>query len=80
MAMAQQKGPKYTVNLEGQEFAWDKDTISVPEIRQLAGWEASQPVVEIDLQDNTEKTLAEDAVVELKPGQGFAKKVKFQRG
>lgn len=80
MAMAQQKGPKYTVNLEGQEFPWDKDTISVPEIRQLAGWDASQPVVEIDLQDNTEKTLAEDAVVALKPGQGFAKKVKFQRG
>lgn len=80
MAIAERKTPKYTVNLEGQEFDWDRDTILIPEIRQLAGWEASQPVVEIDLQDNTEKTLAEDAVVALKPGQGFAKKVKFQRG
>jgi hypothetical protein len=74
------KGPRYVVNLEGREFAWLKDTITVPEIRELAGWDASQPVVEIDLQDNTEKTLAEDAVVTLRPGQGFAKKVKFQRG
>lgn len=81
MALAEKsKGPKYVVNLEGREFDWLKDTITVTEIRELAGWDASQPVVEIDLQDNTEKTLAEDAVVTLKPGQGFAKKVKFQRG
>lgn len=81
MALAEKsKGPKYVVNLEGSEIDWAKETISVPEIRELAGWDASQPILEIDLQDNTEKTLAEDAVVMLKPGQGFAKKVKFQRG
>jgi hypothetical protein len=81
MAVAKKTpGAKYVVNLEGNEVAWDKETITVPEIRALAGWDASQPIVEIDLKDNTEKTLREDAVVALKPGQGFAKKVKFQRG
>ncbi|MDQ4125726.1 MAG: multiubiquitin domain-containing protein [Actinomycetota bacterium] len=74
------KDDKYLVNLEGREVPWDRDTISVPEIRTLAGWDASQPIVEVDLKDNTETTLDEGATVNLKPGQGFAKKVKFQRG
>lgn len=73
-------GKKYFVNLEGTEYPWDKDTISVPELRGLGGWDSSQPVLEVNLQDNTERTLAEDAVVELKPGHGFSKKVRFQRG
>jgi hypothetical protein len=76
----QEAGPKYFVNLEGDEKPWGEETITVPEIRDLGGWDNSQPVVEIDLQDNTERTLAEDATVTLKPGHGFAKKVKFQRG
>jgi hypothetical protein len=77
---AQAKGPKYFVNLEGEEKPWDRETITVPEIRKLAGWDNSQPIVEVDLKDNAERTLAEDEVVSLKPGRGFAKKVKFQRG
>ena len=75
-----EQGPRFFVDLEGVEYPWDRETISVPEIRNLAGWDASQPVVEVDLQANIETQLADDAVVELKPGHGFAKKVKFQRG
>jgi hypothetical protein len=77
---AQAQGPKYYVNLEGAEYPWDRETITVSEIRSLAGWDTSQPVVEVNLEDNTERTLAEDEIVTLKPGHGFAKKVKFQRG
>lgn len=77
---AQAQGPKYFVNLEGAEYPWDHGTIMVAEIRSLAGWDTSQPVVEVNLEDNTERTLAEDETVTLKPGHGFAKKVKFQRG
>ena len=73
-------GPKYYVNLEGTEKPWDRPTITVPEIRDLAGWDSTQPLVEVNLEDNTERTLAEDETVALKPGHGFAKKVKFQRG
>jgi hypothetical protein len=37
-------------------------------------------VIEIDFDDNTEHTLAEDAVVTVKPGHGFGKKIEFKRG
>ncbi len=74
------KGPKYMINVEGVEHPWDKDTISVPEIRELGGFTPADPVLEVDLKDNTERTLAEDEVVEVRPGKGFGKKVKFQRG
>jgi Multiubiquitin len=77
---AHAQGPKYFVNLEGAEYPWDRETITVPEIRALADWDASQPIVEVNLEDNTERTLADDETVTLKPGHGFAKKVKFQRG
>ena len=73
-------GPKYYVNLEGDEKTWDAETITIPQIRELGRWDIGQAVVEVNLDDNTEVTLAETAVVTLKPGHGFAKKIKFQRG
>jgi hypothetical protein len=73
-------GPTYEVNLEGDVREWPRSSITVPEIRQLAGWGADQQIVMVDLKTNDEVTLAEDATVELKPGQGFGKKVKFKRG
>jgi len=73
------KGPKYLINVEGVEHPWDKDTITVAEIRELGGFAATDPVIEVD-KDNTERTLSEDEVVKIKPGKGFGKKVKFQRG
>jgi Multiubiquitin len=75
-----EQGPKYFVNLEGIVKPWDEPQISVPQIRELAGWDASQPIVEVNLEQNTEHTLAEGEIVALKPGQGFEKKIKFQRG
>ena len=72
--------PKYFVNVEGTIKPWDEAEITVAQIRQLAGWEASQPIVEVNLEDNTERTLQEADVVTLKPGHGFEKKIKFQRG
>jgi hypothetical protein len=76
----QAQGPKYFVNLEGTEKPWGESTITVAQIRELAGWDASQPVVEVNLDDQSEITLDENATIELKPGHGFAKKIKFQRG
>jgi len=75
-----QNGPKYEVNLDGEIREWDKSTISVAEIRGLAGWGNDQPVVIVDLKTNEERDLREGDVVDLKPGQGFSKKIKFKRG
>lgn len=77
---AHEQGPKYFVNVEGAEKPWHEETITVPEIRELAGWDSSQPIVEVNLDDNTERTLDESETVTLKPGHGFAKKIRYQRG
>lgn len=71
---------KYELDLEGVPYDWAKPTITIAELRELAGWNADQPIVEVDLKTGVETTLAEDAVIELKPGHGFGKKVRFQRG
>jgi hypothetical protein len=79
-AVETRKGPRYEVNLDGEIFEWPNPTITVPEIRDLAGWGDDQPVVMVDLKTNDERDLREDEVISLKPGQGFSKKVKFKRG
>lgn len=72
-------GPKYQIDIEGTLHPWDTDTITTEQIARLGGWDLSQGVVVID-KDNNERTLQPGEVVELKPGMGFAKKVKFKRG
>jgi hypothetical protein len=76
---AHQDGPKYFVNIEGAEHLWPKCTITTEEIAALGGWDPSQGVIEID-KDNNERTLRPDEIVELKPGHGFSKKVRWKRG
>ena len=75
----QGKGPKYLLDIEGRLDPWDADTITTEQIAQLGGWAVSAGVIEID-KDNNEHTLAPGEIVEIKPGQGFAKKVRFKRG
>ena len=72
--------PTYEVNIEGQIHEWERDTITVPELRQLAGYAADQQMIEVDLKDNSERVLEESETIQLKPGKGFAKKVAFKRG
>jgi len=79
MAQKQKQGPKYYVEIEGTEYPWDKDTIAVPEIRQLGNLPQDLPVIEVDAENN-EHELAEDEVVKLKPGHRFGKKVTYKRG
>lgn len=74
------QGPKFFLDIEGEQKAWDKETITTEEVAALGGWDISQGVILIDMKDNTERTLKPGEVVELKPGMGFPKKVKFKRG
>ncbi|WP_342709904.1 hypothetical protein AAFG13_36655 [Bradyrhizobium sp. B124] len=71
--------PKYILNIEGDDFPWDQDTITTEQIAELGGWDISQGVIEVD-QHNVERTLAPNEVIEIKPGHGFGKKHRWKRG
>jgi len=77
---AHKAGPKFEINIEGRIYPWDHDTITVPQLRQLANLPPDTAVEEIDLKTNAQRTLAENETVHLKPGLGFAKKIKYARG
>ena len=74
-----QSSPPYFLDIEGKEIPWSSPTITTEEIARFGGWDVSNGVIEIDL-DNNERTLSPSEVVQLKPGHGFAKKVKWKRG
>ena len=72
-------GPKYFVNVEGVEHPWPRDTITMEEIAGLGGWDPAQGVIQID-KDSNERNLRPGEVVQLVPGHGFSKKVRWKRG
>ncbi len=74
------KGPKYHIDIEGKIYEWDKDTITTEEVIELGGWDPSKGVILIDKKTNEETTLEPGQEIEVKPGMGFSKKVKFKRG
>lgn len=78
--MSTEQSTQFQVDIEGTEHSWEAATITVTQIRQLGGFDPGQQVVEVNLKDNTERTLSDGEVVQLKPGHGFGKKVKFKRG
>ena len=79
--MAQrEETPKFEIDIEGPYKPWDKDTITTEEVAALGGWDASEGVVLIDLEDGTERNLRPGEVVKLRPGMGFSKKIRFKRG
>jgi hypothetical protein len=70
----------YDVDIEGQIHTWHSKTITLDELRVLAGYAADQQMIEVDLKHGTEKVLNEGEPIELRAGKGFAKKVVFKRG
>jgi hypothetical protein len=84
-SMAEQKspgevqGPKFFLDIEGTIHPWDQETITTEQVIALGGWDASQGAILID-KDNNERTLKPGEIIELKPGMGFSKKVRFKRG
>lgn len=73
------QGPKFTLDIEGNLTPWQRDWITTEEVISLGGWDPSQGAILIDA-DNNEHTLQPGQTVELKPGMGFSKKVRFKRG
>lgn len=70
----------FKLDIEGVFHEWDEPTITTEQIANLGGWDAAQGVVLIDLKTQEERTLAPGETVELKPGMGFSKKIRFKRG
>jgi hypothetical protein len=73
----------YEVLIDGTLHSWNKETISVPEIRELGGLPADCPVVKVDLTTNAEQTLGEGDVHELVPldtGKPVVKRIGFKQG
>jgi len=73
------RGQKYFVEIEGVEYEWHRETITVAQVRELGNLPKDLPVIEVD-PENNERTLAEDEVITLKPGHRFGKKVRYKRG
>jgi hypothetical protein len=73
------RGPKFFLNIEGTVHPWPVSTITTEQIAELGCWDVGQGVLMID-EDNNERTLAPGETVQLRPGMGFAKKVKWRRG
>lgn len=68
------------VMTEGAVHEWHSPTITVAQVRALAGWDVSQAVVEVDLDTSTEATPDPARPVTLRPGAEFARKIRFTRG
>lgn len=79
MANDQGKGPKYHLDIEGTLKPWDADTITTEQLIALGGWDPSLGAIMIDA-ENHEHSLQPGQVIEIKPGMGFSKKVRFRRG
>jgi len=72
----------YEVLIEGKAYPWNKDTISVGDIRELAHMPPGAQVVEENLRDGTERTLADNDVLrpaKLEDGKGPTKRVNFRQ-
>jgi len=75
-------GPKYDIWIEDTIHSWDKDTISLPEIRKLGGLPADCPISAVDLVSQQEVPLPEDAVHDVPPreaGRPLVKRTQFKR-
>jgi len=70
---------QYFANIEGTEHPWDKETISVAEIRSLGNFPKELEIVE-EFPDGTEKTLLDCDSILLKPGHRYGRAPKFKRG
>jgi hypothetical protein len=73
---------QYEVLIEGQTYPWDKDTISFADIRELGNLPANTAVVEENLRDGSERTLAEEEILrpgKLEEGKRLTKRVNFRQ-
>ena len=67
------------MNIEGVEYPWDKETITVVEIRSLGNIPSDQVVIQ-EAPDGSERTLGDNETVTLKPGHRHGHAARYRRG
>jgi hypothetical protein len=72
-------GKHYYANIEGKEYPWDRETITVGDIRILGKLPAGLAVVE-EAPGGKERTLSDYEIVVLKPEHRYGRAPKFKRG
>ena len=72
-------GKYYYANIEGKEYPWDRETITVSDIRILGKLPAGLAVVE-ETPGGKERTLSDHEIVVLKPEHRYGRAPKFKRG
>lgn len=73
------KGPKYHFWVDEVEYVVLEESISIGQIKQLAGVPEDIPLILLH-QDGSEETLPDSYIIDLKPGRRFAKAPRFKRG
>lgn len=74
--------PRYEIWIDDKIHSWSKDTISVAEMRELAGVPADTPMIAVDLVAQQEVPLPEDAVHSVPPrdaGKPLIKRTHFRQ-
>lgn len=73
--------PRYEIWIDDKIHSWSKDTISVAEMRELAGLPDDCPMSAVDLVAQQEVPLPEDAVHSVPPrdqGKPLVKRTHFR--
>jgi hypothetical protein len=73
------KPAAFELDVEGKTVAWTHSTITTEEIAGLGGWDAAQGVIMVD-RENNERALNPSETIEIKPGMGFGKRIRWKRG
>ncbi len=73
------RGREFTLEIEGNTIPWHSPQISTEDIARLGGWDPSQGVIMVD-RENNETTLTPGQIVQLRPGLGFGKRIRWKRG
>lgn len=71
---------KYEVDIEGEFKPWDSETITTEQVAALGGWDPTEGVILVNLDDGTERTLGPGEEIKLQNNLGFSRKVLFKRG
>ncbi len=72
-------GPPYFIEVDGQEYRLEQETVTGGEIMDLAGIPRDVGLVQL-YEDGTQEQVDPAEVIELKPGRRFKKRPRFQRG